>query len=150
MGGQGTRRPVDDAACPFCLIGAGIGEATVVHETKGSIAFVPLEPAAIGHVLLAPRAHVRDVWDLDVEGAAAIARDSVPLIDALRKALHPDGLNIITSAGEAASQTVDHLHIHFVPRWNGDRFGDIWPPSPPITEQVEESVAIAIREAVGR
>jgi diadenosine tetraphosphate (Ap4A) HIT family hydrolase len=46
---------------------------------------------------------------------------------AVREVLRPHGANIITSAGEAASQSVLHLHLHVVPRWFGDAMGEIWP-----------------------
>ena len=46
---------------------------------------------------------------------------------AIRASLEPDGLNLITSAGETAEQTVYHLHLHVVPRWKKDGFGPIWP-----------------------
>jgi histidine triad (HIT) family protein len=45
----------------------------------------------------------------------------------MRSALNPEGLNLITSAGSAAEQTVFHLHMHVVPRWRRDGFGAIWP-----------------------
>lgn len=64
---------------------------------------------------------------------------------AITAALRPDGLNLISSAGEAASQTVFHLHLHVVPRWAGDRLGNIWPPSPPLTDEVKDETAVAIR-----
>jgi histidine triad (HIT) family protein len=46
---------------------------------------------------------------------------------AIDKALKPEGMNLITSAGKTAEQTVFHLHLHIVPRWQRDGFGRIWP-----------------------
>jgi histidine triad (HIT) family protein len=46
---------------------------------------------------------------------------------AIHSAIKPEGMNLITSAGKAAEQTVFHLHLHVVPRWTQDRFGPIWP-----------------------
>ena len=66
---------------------------------------------------------------------------------AINTALRPDGLNLISSAGEAASQTVFHLHLHVVPRWAGDHLGNIWPPSPPLSDEVKDETAAAIRAA---
>lgn len=47
---------------------------------------------------------------------------------ALRSVLQPEGMNVVNSAGAAASQTVFHCHTHVVPRWPGDAMGPIWPP----------------------
>ena len=66
---------------------------------------------------------------------------------AIQEALTPEGMNLISSAGEAASQTVFHLHLHVVPRWHGDHIGNIWPPSEPWSETVKDDVADAIRRA---
>jgi histidine triad (HIT) family protein len=66
---------------------------------------------------------------------------------AINTALQPDGLNLISSAGQAASQTVFHLHLHVVPRWAGDPLGSIWPPSPPLNDEVKDETAAVIRAA---
>lgn len=66
---------------------------------------------------------------------------------AIREALSPDGMNVINSVGEAAQQTVYHVHFHLVPRWHGDHIGNIWPPSEPWSEAVKDEVADRIRAA---
>lgn len=68
--------------------------------------------------------------------------------------MSPDGLNIIQSNGAAATQTVQHLHVHVVPRWEGDAMGQIWPPEsasvkPSMSRERRESEALqAIRDAL--
>ncbi len=52
----------------------------------------------------------------------------------MRRAVAPQGLNVIQSNGEAATQTVFHLHVHLVPRWDGDSLGRIWPTDTHYTE----------------
>ena len=66
---------------------------------------------------------------------------------AICSALRPEGMNLISSAGQAASQTVPHLHLHLVPRWPGDSMGNIWPPSPPLDGGLLDETAEAISEA---
>jgi histidine triad (HIT) family protein len=61
--------------------------------------------------------------------------------------LDPDGMNLITSSGSAAEQTVFHLHLHVVPRWRNDAIGRIWPPEKPMSEVVKENLADRIRDA---
>ncbi len=66
--------------------------------------------------------------------------------DAVRKAVAPEGMNLISSAGGAAEQNVFHLHLHVVPRWEGDEL-HIWPPKKPMQKQLKENLADAVRKA---
>jgi histidine triad (HIT) family protein len=66
---------------------------------------------------------------------------------AIREALSPDGMNLITSDGSAAEQTVFHLHLHVVPRWHQDGFGQIWPTGERYDEEALDGVADRIRAA---
>ncbi|MGJ5897329.1 HIT family protein [Streptomyces niveiscabiei] len=70
------------------------------------------------------------------------------LAPALRRALSPDGPNVVNSAGAAATQTVFHLHVHLVPRWHGDAFGPLWPGRSQRPAQQDEGVAELIRAEV--
>jgi histidine triad (HIT) family protein len=114
--------------CAFCKIARGEDEsAEIVHEESDWLAFFPLNPATPGHTLVIPRAHIVDLWQLqdplDAELMAAVIRVGRVIESVLR----PDGMNLITSAGKTAEQTVFHLHLHVVPRWEQDGFGEIWP-----------------------
>lgn len=115
------------ASCPFCAIVAGIAPARVVAETPTSVSFLPDVPAVLGHVLVVPRDHVRDLWDLDEERARAVGADVLATARRVRHALRSEGLNIIQSNGTAAGQSVFHLHVHVVPRAAGDRMPELWP-----------------------
>jgi histidine triad (HIT) family protein len=66
------------------------------------------------------------------------------LAQAIRSALNPDGLNLITSAGAAASQTVYHLHLHLVPRWHHDSIGNIWPLRGQEIDELDKKEAAAL------
>ena len=59
--------------------------------------------------------------------AAELMHATLKVGHAIQNAIAPNGMNLITSAGAAAEQTVFHLHLHVVPRWRGDGFGAIWP-----------------------
>jgi histidine triad (HIT) family protein len=133
--------------CEFCKIIRGDAPARVVCETEDSIAFFPLKPAARGHTLVVPRRHVEDIWSVDPGLASRIIETVLKASHALRIALKPDGLNVINSAGEAASQTVCHLHIHLVPRWYNDHIGNIWPPQKPWQEELLNDIAEDVRAA---
>jgi histidine triad (HIT) family protein len=135
------------ADCEFCAIARGESTADVVCEGEHWVAFFPLEPATPGHTLVIPREHVRDLW----AASGAVGRELIDAVikvgRAIETALTPDGLNLITSAGAAAEQTVTHLHLHVVPRWKDDGFGPLWPPKTPLRREIAHDAAALIREA---
>jgi histidine triad (HIT) family protein len=108
------------AECPFCAIVAGEAPATIVHEWPYALAIVPLEPVTEGHTLVLPKAHTEDfttstdglLWAM--VGAAKLARKM------------GGDVNLITSRGPAATQSVFHLHMHLVPRREGDGLALPW------------------------
>lgn len=110
------------------------------------MAFLPTEPAVVGHVLVVPRRHVPDIWTLDESEAAHLGRVCVRLAGTVRKALDPEGLNIIQSSGAAATQTVFHLHVHLVPRRTGDAMGRIWPAETSYSESEKDEAWLRLRE----
>lgn len=140
----------DDEQCTFCRIVRREEEADVVYEAERTLTFLPRKPATKGHVLVIPKAHVADLWHIEPAEMANVIEDALFMARAIRLALDPDGINMINSAGAAASQTVFHLHVHLVPRWEGDAFGDIWPPSEPWTSSQRSVVANCIMEAVNQ
>lgn len=133
------------ADCPFCQIVAGAAPAEVVCESTDWIAFFPDAPATPGHTLVIPRRHVPDFLELDENTAANLMTGVVRVGRAIRAALDPDGLNLITSVGEAAEQSVFHLHFHLVPRTIGDAIGHIWPPKTTMSESLKDDLADRIR-----
>lgn len=134
-------------ACAFCRIVHGEdADAIVIWEDDSTVAFAPLHPATRGHTLVVPKTHVSRVWDLSQEDAAAVMDTTVALSRSLREALQPDGLNIIQSNGTAATQTVNHVHVHLVPRWSGDRMTLRWPRTGAQTRARQRVTAERVRE----
>jgi histidine triad (HIT) family protein len=117
-----------DPDCPFCEIVTRVDDdAREVYRDEHVVAFFPTEPATLGHTLVVPRAHIPDIWSLDAPTATHLARATVLLAGAIKRTMQPAGLNVIQSNGEAATQTVRHLHVHLVPRQVDDKIGRIWP-----------------------
>lgn len=117
-----------DPDCAFCAIAQGESPDTImVWEADDWVAFFPLGPATPGHTLIVPRDHVVDLWEVSPPLDTELIAASIQLGHAVRAALKPQGMNLITSSGHAAEQTVFHLHLHIVPRWHDDAFGRIWP-----------------------
>ena len=136
------------ADCPFCeIVPREDPDAREVYRDEHVVAFFPTEPAVLGHTMVVPREHVPDIWSLSEEKAAHLARATVRLAGAIREAVHPEGLNVIQSNGEAATQTVFHLHVHLVPRWVGDAMGPIWPEETDYGEAEKDQTLAAVREA---
>lgn len=101
----------------FCAIIRGQALATIAGEWTDAIAIVPHRPVVAGHILVIPKTHVADFAD-DPEVTAATMRRVAQLGTA--------PANVITSAGESATQTVFHLHVHIVPRSFGDGLALPW------------------------
>lgn len=131
--------------CEFCEIVAGRAPAMVVAEWSTAVAFFPLAPATLGHTLVVPRRHVKDLWSADAELGAELIRDVLELAHDIRAALKPGGMNIINSAGRVATQTIMHLHVHVVPRYDDDNMGEIWPTSSDISTAETEDALGKIR-----
>lgn len=134
--------------CPFCeIVQREDPYAREVYRDGHVVAFFPTEPAVLGHTMVVPRKHLADIWELDEETAGHLTRATVRLAGVIREALRPGGLNVIQSNGEAATQTVFHLHVHLVPRWDGDAMGPIWPEETDYVEAEKDQTLAAVREA---
>ena len=134
--------------CPFCAIARGDNNSVeMVCSSEDWAAFFPLNPATPGHTLVIPRQHVADLWEVDARLGSELMAAVVRVGRAIKTALRPEGMNLITSAGTTAEQTVFHLHLHLVPRWEADGFGRIWPSEHMYENAALGNVADRIREA---
>jgi histidine triad (HIT) family protein len=112
----------------------------VISEADSWLAFFPTAPATPGHTLIIPRNHVSDLWVADLHLGEELTGAAVRVGRAIKAAVEAEGMNLITSAGEAAEQTVFHLHLHLVPRWTDDRF-EIWPPKRSMAPRLKADLA---------
>lgn len=109
-----------DEICPFCEIIADRAPATFVRRWPDALAFVPLNPVVEGHVLVVPKAHTPDFTTSPRTAAIAMER-AAELAGASGQAM-----NLITSRGQEATQSVFHLHLHLVPRAENDGLALPW------------------------
>lgn len=112
-------RRVDDpglpvSGCPFCDYA---GPSEVLVEYNGVFFINPINPVTEGHVLAIPREHFEDALD-DPETTGRVMEAAAWFAQG--------DCNIITSVGAAATQTVRHLHVHIVPRRDGDGLALPW------------------------
>jgi histidine triad (HIT) family protein len=119
-----------DPECIFCRILAGELPGTIVAEDERTVSFMDINPATRGHALVVPRAHSRDLLEIDPEDLAACARAAQDLARRQKDVLGADGVNLLNACGERAWQTVFHFHVHVIPRYAGDPLQLPWVPGP--------------------
>jgi histidine triad (HIT) family protein len=129
------------AGCIFCAIVAGDAPARVVHEGPRTLAFLDINPATRGHALVVPKAHATDLLDASPEDLEAVAGVAQRLARAAVDVLGADGVNLLQSTGAAAFQTVFHLHVHVVPRYEGDGIHLPWIPTPGDPDEIDAAAA---------
>jgi len=134
--------------CIFCRIMAKEIPATVVHEDEHTLAFMDIGQVNPGHVLVAVKKHADNIYALDEAQAAAVFRSAATVARAIRAAFEPQGLSVYQANAAAAGQTVLHLHIHLVPRYEGDGMALTWPVKNPPREKLLE-YAEKIRAKLG-
>ena len=115
-----------DENCIFCKILAGEIPSTAVYEDDDFKAILDVNPAARGHVIILPKNHAANIYELPDEDASKIMVVAKKIATAIEKAYHCDGVNILQNNGEAAGQTVFHLHVHVIPRFKGDTVNIGW------------------------
>jgi histidine triad (HIT) family protein len=106
-----------DPGCIFCSIVAGEAPAETVFEDELTLAFLDISPASDGHVLIVPKRHLRDVFELEPPETDAVWHSTLRVANAVRDAIAPDGMNLHQSNGRVANQHVFHLHLHVIPRY---------------------------------
>jgi histidine triad (HIT) family protein len=118
-----------DPDCLFCKIVAGEIPATVIAEDERTIVFMDINPATRGHALVIPRAHARDVHEIDTADLEAVAAAAQRVAGRAIERLGAAGVNLLNSSGAAAWQTVFHFHLHVIPRYDGDPLRLPWVPA---------------------
>jgi histidine triad (HIT) family protein len=112
-----------DPACAFCGIVSGRLRASRVYEDARVLSFMDIHPASHGDLLVIPKVHATGLEDIDEALMTHLFRVVHLLARALRHSGLPcEGVNLFLADGEAAGQTVFHLHVHVFPRTAEDRF----------------------------
>ncbi len=115
--------PAGDPACAFCGIVSGQVRASRVYEDARVLSFMDIHPASRGDLLVIPKVHATGLEDIDEALMAHLFRVVHLLARALRRSGLPcEGVNLFLADGQAAGQTVSHLHVHVFPRTAEDRF----------------------------
>jgi diadenosine tetraphosphate (Ap4A) HIT family hydrolase len=105
------------AICPFCNLEA----SRIILSSAYAIATYDIYPVSPGHCLIIPKRHITSFFDATREEQATLLSLLVEMQKILVNEYNPDGFNVGINVGEAAGQTVMHLHIHLIPRYAGDQ-----------------------------
>lgn len=111
--------------CLFCKIINKEIPAEIIYEDGETLAILDIQPRSPGHTMILPKVHAENIIDLPegkIKGVFIAARKAAALLE---KSLRPDGFTIGINHGKVSGQTVDHLHIHIMPRWHGDSGGSV-------------------------
>lgn len=109
-----------------------------VYEDELVFAFMDAGQVNPGHVLVATKKPYETLMDADEESAAAMLRAAARISKAVQKAFNPDGMTILQANRPAGWQTVPHLHLHVLPRYENDGVGLTWPRKEPGMDKLRE------------
>ena len=119
---------MSDNNCIFCKIANGEIPSKTLYEDERFRVILDISPASKGHAIILVKQHAANIFELSEEDAAAIYVVAKKVATAMKKVLNCDGINILQNNGEAAGQTVFHLHMHIIPRYEGDQVKIKWTP----------------------
>jgi len=130
-----------DPDCLFCKIAVGEIPATRVREDERTIAFMDINPATRGHLLVIPREHSADLLEIGADDLTACLAAAKELAARAKEKLRADGVNLLNSCGRDAWQTVFHFHVHVIPRYAGDPLRLPWVPEPGDRDEIAAAAA---------
>lgn len=119
-----------DNTCIFCKLVSGNLPTTTVFEDDFLKAIMDISPANKGHVIIIPKTHATDIFNLEDDFVSKAFLLAKKLAITIQDVTGCDGVNILQNNGVAAGQTVFHFHIHIVPRFKEDDITIAWKQQP--------------------
>lgn len=126
--------------CIFCKIANGEIPSNTVYENSDFKVILDVAPASKGHTLIIPKEHFKNIFEIDGVTAGKLFSLGTEVARAIKQELQCDGLNIVQNNGAVAGQTVDHFHLHLIPRNEGDGVNIGWEP---MQADAEENAELA-------
>lgn len=111
--------------CLFCKIAKKEIPAEIVYEDEKTIAFLDIHPKAPAHTVVISRYHSPTIVELPKEEIAPLFETVKKVIELIQTKLLPQGFTIGINHGKISGQTIEHLHVHVMPRFEGDGGGSI-------------------------
>lgn len=113
------------SSCLFCKIIHKEIPAQIVYDDASAVGILDIHPVSPGHTIIIPRVHAENILALPEEATKDVFSAVKAMTGRLNEKLGPDGFTIGINHGKVSGQTIDHLHIHIIPRWEGDGGGSI-------------------------
>lgn len=110
-----------DPSCIFCKIVQKQAPSSIIYEDTSVMAFLDIRPLNMGHTLVIPKAHYVDIFDIPEAELSQVHIISKHVAPAIKAATNANGISIIQQNGKAAGQDIFHLHVHVVPRFEGQK-----------------------------
>ncbi len=101
--------------CVFCQIIRKEAPASIVYEDAQVVAFLSNRPVNVGHTLVAPKKHYKNIYEIPEEEAAYLFRIVKKIARAVKDATGIRGIRIVQNNGKDAGQVIFHLHVHIIP-----------------------------------
>jgi len=139
------------ADCLFCKIAEGAVPASVVYSDEKTIGFLDAQPVNTGHALVIPRAHTRELSELDPEVGGQMFKIAMIIAEGLKRSgLKCEGVDLILGDKWGVSRLYPHVHLHVIPRFKGDGFEQKYGPNYGIKPGRKEldKIAEQIRRAI--
>jgi histidine triad (HIT) family protein len=106
--------------CIFCKIISGKLPGTKIYEDDDAVVIMDIMPLNRGHLLVIPKEHFENILEIDPELYGRLHTIVAKTAGAVDASISPEGMNVMQLNGKAGNQVVPHVHIHLVPRWEGD------------------------------
>ena len=133
--------------CIFCKIAKGDIPSATIYETGDFKCILDVAPANKGHALIITKEHYDNIFQLDAETAAKIFSFATVAAKAIKEETGCEGMNVLQNNGAVAGQTVNHFHLHLVPRNTGDGVNMSWAPKETVAEE-QQTLAKAIKSRI--
>jgi histidine triad (HIT) family protein len=130
--------------CIFCKVLRGEIPGERIYEDDNAIAVMDINPWTRGHAVVFPRRHAKDLFEIEDSELEHVAVAAKRVATKMRETLDCDGVNLLQSSGKAAWQTIFHLHVHVIPRYDDDPLQLPTRPKPAEPDELAE-VAKVIR-----
>jgi len=106
--------------CLFCKIIKKEIPAEIIYEDDRSLAILDINPRAPGHAMVMPKIHSQTILDLPENKLGLLFEAVKKVAGLIQKGLKPEGFTIGINQGRISGQVIDHLHVHVIPRFEGD------------------------------
>jgi ATP adenylyltransferase len=123
LGAAGGVHPDDLSSVFTRILRSGLSdiETHIVHRGPSTFVLMNAFPYAVGHMLVLPYREIADLEQLTAIEAAELWASVTTAVEVVKSVMRPGGVNVGLNLGEPAGGSVrQHLHVHVVPRWNGD------------------------------